>query len=270
MTFEADSSTALTLFQRAVARLRASSEAPLTFGGIRAGDQVPITVAAGNRSTGLHTLVIRAGRGLGGRAWARQIPQFVADYGSSPTITHDYDEQILAEGVSALAVTPVILDGALVGLIYVGSRDGRPLPERFLAALFREGVWISTELAAQTRGRSVSDGDSDGTATELARLRRFYADVRQLVSSSSSSPLRLQVQELIDRTFTPRSSVSLTSRQLDVLALVAVGYRNAAIADRLGLSPATVKSYLRSAMHRLDAHSRHEAATRAQEMGLIG
>ncbi|WP_216907501.1 LuxR C-terminal-related transcriptional regulator [Nocardia noduli] len=270
MTLDTDPYTAQTLVRRAVVRLRATTAAPLTFGGIRTGDRIPITSVAGTRSPDLHTLTIREGRGLGGQTWIRQTPQFVDDYGTARTITHDYDRQILAEGIGALAVAPVIVDDRLAGLIYVGTREPRPLSQKLLSALFREGIRTSTELAVHTRKSPTSTSCASVDSVELARLRRFYAEIRQLVSTSPDTSVGPQIRELLDSAFTPDSIITLTPRQLDVLALAALGQRNAAIADRLGLSPATVKSYLRAAMARLDAHSRHEAVGRARELGLIG
>ena len=41
------------------------------------------------------------------------------------------------------------------------------------------------------------------------------------------------------------------------------------IAERLSVKPETVKSYLRSAMSKLDAHSRREAVVAARRLGLL-
>lgn len=54
----------------------------------------------------------------------------------------------------------------------------------------------------------------------------------------------------------------VTARQLEVLSLVHGGLRTAEIADRLGLSPATVDTHIRGAMARVGASSRAEAARR--------
>ncbi|WP_344272603.1 response regulator transcription factor, partial [Actinomadura napierensis] len=61
----------------------------------------------------------------------------------------------------------------------------------------------------------------------------------------------------------------LTPREVDVLSYVAIGCTNAEAAERLGLLPETVKSYLRSAMRKLDAHTRLEAVTSARRAGLL-
>jgi DNA-binding CsgD family transcriptional regulator len=62
---------------------------------------------------------------------------------------------------------------------------------------------------------------------------------------------------------------ALTPREVDVLSYVAIGCTNAEAAGRLGLLPETVKSYLRSAMRKLDAHTRLEAVASARRAGLL-
>jgi DNA-binding CsgD family transcriptional regulator len=54
----------------------------------------------------------------------------------------------------------------------------------------------------------------------------------------------------------------LTSRQQELLRLVAAGHDNIAIARQLGLSPATVRKHLENAFARLNVSSRTEAVAR--------
>ena len=61
----------------------------------------------------------------------------------------------------------------------------------------------------------------------------------------------------------------LTSRELDVLAQVALGCTNSEAAQRLSLKPETVKSYLRSATAKLGARTRHEAVSKARRSRLL-
>lgn len=61
----------------------------------------------------------------------------------------------------------------------------------------------------------------------------------------------------------------LTAKEQQVLAHLARGASNAAIADALYISPATVKSHLASIYSKLDVSSRHQATSRAVALGLL-
>jgi two-component system nitrate/nitrite response regulator NarL len=61
----------------------------------------------------------------------------------------------------------------------------------------------------------------------------------------------------------------LTAREYEVLRRVALGETNPEIAEILGLSRNTVKSYLQTAMQKLGARNRVDAIVRANEYGLL-
>ncbi len=67
----------------------------------------------------------------------------------------------------------------------------------------------------------------------------------------------------------PGTVPALSARERDVLACVALGWTNAEVASDLELTTETVKSYLRSAMRKLRAHSRLEAVVTARRYGLM-
>jgi DNA-binding NarL/FixJ family response regulator len=61
----------------------------------------------------------------------------------------------------------------------------------------------------------------------------------------------------------------LTPREIEVLALVAEGLSNKAIASELTISTHTVKFHLNAIMSKLDVQSRTAAVVRATRLGLI-
>jgi DNA-binding NarL/FixJ family response regulator len=61
----------------------------------------------------------------------------------------------------------------------------------------------------------------------------------------------------------------LTPRELDVLAAMADGASNKAIARRLNISLSTVKFHVASILAKLDADSRTEAVMKAAQSGLV-
>ena len=61
----------------------------------------------------------------------------------------------------------------------------------------------------------------------------------------------------------------LSERELEILRLLAEGLTNRGIAQRLYISPGTVKTHLKHIYHKLEAGNRTEAVTRARQLGLI-
>jgi len=72
---------------------------------------------------------------------------------------------------------------------------------------------------------------------------------------------------LVRRVKTP--AVSLSARETEVLGLVAQGLSNPAIAKRLFLGEATVKTHLLHAFEKLEVNDRTRAVTKAMELGLL-
>jgi two-component system response regulator DesR len=61
----------------------------------------------------------------------------------------------------------------------------------------------------------------------------------------------------------------LTDRELEVLDLIGSGATNREIAERLFLSPHTVKEHTSSLYRKLSVRNRAEAVQKAQRLGLI-
>ncbi|GGI36464.1 DNA-binding response regulator [Cnuibacter physcomitrellae] len=72
---------------------------------------------------------------------------------------------------------------------------------------------------------------------------------------------------LLARMRAPR--VSLSAREIEVLALVAEGASNAEIAGRLHITDATVKSHLVHVFDKLGVGSRTAAVSRARDLGIL-
>jgi DNA-binding NarL/FixJ family response regulator len=72
---------------------------------------------------------------------------------------------------------------------------------------------------------------------------------------------------LVRRLATP--AVSLSARETEVLGLVAQGLSNPAIAQRLFLGEATVKTHLLHAFEKLGVNDRTRAVTKAMELGIL-
>jgi DNA-binding NarL/FixJ family response regulator len=100
-------------------------------------------------------------------------------------------------------------------------------------------------------------------ADELVDAVRRIAGGEMLIPAAALAELMVGSDDrahLLDR---------LTSREHEVLRLLAVGLDNRGIAARLGIGYVTVRSHLRNLSSKLDAHSKLEVLAHAAELGLI-
>ncbi len=109
-------------------------------------------------------------------------------------------------------------------------------------------------------------------------LRQTYAELRSIAAGVDDPLLRDRLARLEQRLAALSHSeiepplsldVRLSPREVDVLACAALGATNAEIAVTLDLREGTVKSYMQSAMAKLDASTRHAAVARARRAGLL-
>ena len=274
MTEDALRPDGLELLRRAGRTLRAQGAIPIVFGGLRDERGIRVTTTSGAQTATLTTIVVRPDRGLGGRSWSSGQPQAVADYARATDITHDFDRQILGEGIVGLAVAPVIVRNRVSGLLYAGYRTELHRAGT-LDLLGHEAGRIAQELLVRDlvdeRVRAMRIRETPGSAAGPARpdLSEVFARLRQVAARTTDPQTAQELRELLD--LAPAAGVDrrLTTRQVDVLALVALGLTNEGIAASLGLSSLTVKSYLRSAMTRLDARTRYEAVVEARRLKFI-
>jgi len=67
----------------------------------------------------------------------------------------------------------------------------------------------------------------------------------------------------------PAQTTPLTPREMDVLKELALGHDNLTVADRLRMSPNTVRTHVQNILGKLKVHSKLEAVTRAIREGWI-
>ncbi len=103
----------------------------------------------------------------------------------------------------------------------------------------------------------------DVSAEELAQAIRAAQAGR-----STLSPAALQ---MMVRTANrpPALGADLTGREREVLALMAQGLSNTEIAEKLIVSPSTIKSHVSNILSKLDVTSRTEAVALAVRQGLV-
>ncbi|MFE7980062.1 response regulator transcription factor [Streptomyces shenzhenensis] len=267
----------------ALARLRRVTGLPVAFGGlVEAGrPRVRISELSGTSTPALRALAVTSGNGLGGKAVALARPCAVTDYSSSRQITHEYDVPVAAEGLRSVLAVPVVVRRRVRGVLYGALRSAQPLGDRTLSAAVAAARDVEQALVVRDEARGLlaaarpqlpADGGPAPSGPGWERVREAHAALRALAPRIVDPALRAELLAACGLLTAPEPAArgaNLAPRELDVLAWVAAGATNAAVADRLGLRPETVKGYLRSAMRKLGAHTRGEAVAAARRAGLL-
>ena len=244
---------------------------------------VRLTAFVGTRTDALHGLLIRAGNGLGGRVLLTARPGSVDDYATDSRISHEYDKPVIAEGLRAIAAVPVVFGESVLGVLYGGVREPLPLGDRVLDAMSRVATRVGAELSVRAEvERRLAELETAAiiqaareapSAPEWEQVRQAHAELRAIAQEVADPALRGRLEVVCERLtrsgHRPARANPLSPRELDVLALVAVGCANAEAGQRLGLRPETVKSYLRNTMRKLGTHTRTETVIAARRAGFL-
>ncbi|MBB5911981.1 DNA-binding CsgD family transcriptional regulator [Nocardia transvalensis] len=267
-------------------QIAAVTRMPVVFGGeVHAGTLV-LSEFVGTRTSAMRGLAVSPSSGVGGAAVASKRPTSVADYRVASTITHHYDAPVLTEGLRAVVGVPIVVGGESRAVLYVASRDPGPIGGRAAELAVQASRRLSAELAIRDEvdrrirlreaAESAESGAPIADAVVAEQLRDIHAEMRGIAQTVTDAVARTRLRDLSDRLTRLLSAPdvldnppALAPRELDVLAHIALGCTNAEAAQRLSLRPETVKSYLRSAMTKLGAHTRHEAVVRARRAGLL-
>lgn len=257
---------------------------PLLFGGTVHGVDLVLSGFVGTRGRALRNLVISAERGLGGRAIAEQQPRAVDDYFRSRTITHDYDRPVSSEGIESLLAVPVVVRGRTRAAIYGALRTAGPIGTAVTDSMVRAAGALGREIEIRDEvDRRICLLESRGLDTNPEPLPRkvsdtvteSYLELREIASTTADPELQARLTLIEQRlralggAAPTDPEVHLTTRERDVLGYVALGCRNAEIAERLSLSVETIKSYVRNILAKLEVHSRQEAVLQARRLGLL-
>ncbi|CAN5388713.1 LuxR C-terminal-related transcriptional regulator [soil metagenome] len=251
-------------------QVAAETGVPVMFGGEVHGDTLLLTEFVGTRTGGLRGLAVRHSSGLGGASMVASRPLSVADYRNAQSITHDYDGPVMTEGIRSVLAVPVVVDGRARAMLYGAHRASAPIggrtAERMLASARRLGAELRVRDEVDRRMR-LREVQLTGVGDE--HVRAVHAELRRL-AAAGEVPTGDQLLQLADQLAGDvTSGVTLTAREIDVLAQVALGCTNLEVAQRLSLKPETVKSYLRNAGAKLGARSRYEAVSKARLSGLL-
>lgn len=146
--------------------------------------------------------------------------------------------------------------------------DGVTATERILAVLPRTRIVVVTTYESDTDIlRAVEAGAAgyllkDASRSELGEAVRDAARGKTVLAPTVADRLVHFVRQ--------PNSVTLSTREVEVLNQVAKGRTNADIGRQLHISEATVKTHLLRAFNKLGVSDRTAAVTTAMSLGLLG
>ncbi len=122
---------------------------------------------------------------------------------------------------------------------------------------------LFTSLRAGARGYLLKGAEGD----ETLRAIRAVANGEAIFSPAIADRL-IRYFGNASRSSAEKVFPELTNREHEILALLAKGLTNNAIAERLSLSPKTVRNQVSTVFSKLQVSDRSEAIVRAREAGL--
>jgi two-component system NarL family response regulator len=174
--------------------------------------------------------------------------------------THGDMQVSCASGAQAVAgATDVIILDHRAGLEHMRraasshSGDGQP---RVLIVTQLEREWeVRTAMMAGVHGYLLQNADPEQLLTAVRTLSR------------GMRYLSAELSRCVADSFT---RIGLTSRETDVLQLLAQGQCNKSIARELGIGVGTVKTHVKGLFDKLGATARTHAVVLATRRGLVG
>lgn len=190
-------------------------------------------------------------------------------------------EQAREEAFSVYALAVRCNDQNVVGELGLWLRRAGEQQEPYLALnepfrLHCDGMWQEAAAAWRRVGCPYEAALALADSGDPELLRQAFSEFEQLGAQATIAAF---MRHLRDRGVqgvprgarqTTRANPSLlTSREIEILRLIAAGLRNAAIAQQLSITPKTVGHHVSAILSKLGVDTRTAAAQKALELGIV-
>ncbi|MCV7289821.1 response regulator transcription factor [Mycolicibacterium wolinskyi] len=170
-----------------------------------------------------------------------------------------------ASGAEAITMAESLRPDVVLMDLRMPGVDGVAATERILASSASTRVVVLTTYESDADILRAVEAGAAGYLLKDASRAQLAAAVRDAAAGKT-----VLAPSVASRLFgLMRAPASLSTREVEVLALVAKGKTNADIGRELHISEATVKTHLLRAFNKLDVSDRTAAVTTAMSLGLL-
>ena len=198
------------------------------------------------------------------------LKQFAGMVKASPDLTLSFAIDNFFDAMEALSEPPDVLvsdinlpDGSGIDLIKHCKRH-HPSTEIIVISVLGDAASVVNAIEAGATGYLLKDAYQ----IEIAKAIRELLNGGSPISSTIARHIltRFQGQPEVQQNCEEKH---LSTRESEVLTLIAMGYSYRYIASKIGISPNTVPTYIKSIYRKLELNSRGEAVFAAMRHGLI-
>jgi DNA-binding NarL/FixJ family response regulator len=181
-----------------------------------------------------------------------------------------------ADGAEAVALVEQTQPDVVLMDIRMPTMDGLEATRRIAASPAATRVLVLTTFDLDEYVFAALKAGASGFLLKDTPPHDLLAGIRTIAQGDallSPSITRQLIREYVNRPDSPALPPSqlegLTDRELEVLTLVAKGWSNGEVAERLFITPATTKSHVSRLLMKLGARDRAQLIVMAYEVGLV-
>ncbi len=138
-----------------------------------------------------------------------------------------------------------------------------------LRRVARAGIPVVCLVSSSEEARRAESAGAAGVLSHSSDLAAVAAALAAVVAGLTVHDPQMDPGGIAGSTEPENGIEALTSREMDVLRLMAEGLSNRAVALRLGIRESTVKDHVNAILGKLDAESRTEAVILGLRKGLL-
>jgi two-component system NarL family response regulator len=187
--------------------------------------------------------------------------------GLSAMLSAEPDIRLVGEagtGAEALAMIPALRPSVVVVDLLLPDIGGAEIIRRVCSRSSDTGFVVLTSVAGDEEIYRALEAGARGYLFKDAARKELTQAIRAVHRGQRYIPAQVgsRIAENLPRT-------DLSSREIEVLQLVAVGSRNKEVSYQLGITEATVNTHMKHILEKLHATDRTQAVTTALRRGII-